>query len=63
MDLFGFEVFPYIPRIPITVFATHGPNTVPNLNYHVPLKGIEPENWIRIIRSFSKFSTEWYGSC
>ena len=56
--MFGFEVSPYIPKIPIKVSATLGPNTVPNLNYHVPLKGIEPENWIRIIRSFSKFSTE-----
>ena len=61
--MFGFEVSAYIPRIPITIAAELGPNTVPKLDYCVPLKGIEPENWIRIIRSYSKCSNEWHAGC
>ena len=52
--MFGSEDPPYFPSILITVSVKAGPDTVSELNYSVPLKGIKPDNTkIFIVRYFS----------
>ena len=44
---------PFCPSILITVTAEHGPDTVDEIKYGIPLRGIKPDNTkIYIIRSF-----------
>ena len=52
VDMFGFENPPSCPSILITVSARHGPDTVAEIKYGIPLRGIKPNNRkINIIRS------------
>ena len=50
--MFGSQNPPSCPSILITVSARHGPDTVDEINYSVPLRGIKPNNMkIYIVRS------------
>ena len=49
--MFGAQTPASVPFILVTVSADDGPNTVTRLNYHVPLRGIKPDQEIFIIRS------------
>ena len=50
--MFGSEDPPSCPSILITVSARHGTNTVDEIKYGIPLRGIKPDKTkINIIRS------------
>ena len=50
--MFGSEDPPSCPSILITVSAKHGPDTVTEIKYSIPLRGIKPNHRkINIIRS------------
>ena len=50
--MFGSQNPPSCPSILITVSAKHGPDTVDEIKYRIPLRGIKPDNMkINIIRS------------
>ena len=52
MDVFASVDPPSYPSILITVSAEHGPDTMAEINYSVPLRGINPiDKKICIIRS------------
>ena len=52
IDMFGSQNPPSCPSILISVSARHGPNTMDEINYSVPLRGIKSDNMkIYIIRS------------
>ena len=50
--MFGSNSPPNCPSILITVSARHGPDTMDEIKYGIPLRGIKPDNTkINIIRS------------
>lgn len=57
--MFGSKDPPHFPSILITVSVKGGPDTVSELSYSVPLKGIKPENEIFIIRYYSTSDGEY----
>ena len=44
VDVFASVDPPSYPSLMITVSAEHGPDTVTEINYSIPLKGINPNN-------------------
>ena len=52
VDMFGFENPPSCPSILITVSARHGPNTVTEIKYGIPIRGMKPNNRKVNIRSY-----------
>ena len=52
--MFGRHVSALVPCLYITVSADPKPSTVANLKYCVPLRGIEPDDAIYIVRTLSK---------
>ena len=52
VDIFSSEDHPTCASVLITVSAKHEPDTVDEIKYSIPLRGIKPDNMkINIIRS------------